>query len=70
MKIAFVHDAIYPYNKGGKEKRLFEIVKRLSKKHDIHIYCMKWWKGPKIIKRGNVHLHALSKYVPLQLCGI
>ena len=25
MRIAYISDAIYPYNKGGKEKRLFEI---------------------------------------------
>ena len=24
MKIAIISDAIYPYNKGGKEKRIFD----------------------------------------------
>jgi len=65
MKIAFVHDSIYPYHKGGKEKRLFEIITRLAKKHEVHVYCMKWWNGPKTINRNGIYYHAISKYFPL-----
>ena len=66
MKIAFVSDAIFPYNKGGKEKRLFDITTRLAKKgHDVRIYCMKWWEGPEIIKENGVYLQTISKYLPL-----
>jgi glycosyltransferase involved in cell wall biosynthesis len=40
-KIVFVSDAIYPYMKGGKEKRLHEITTRLARMgHDVHIYTM------------------------------
>jgi hypothetical protein len=28
MKIAYVYDAVYPYIKGGAEKRIYEIGKR------------------------------------------
>jgi len=67
MKIAYVSDAIYPYNKGGKEKRLYDISTRLAKMgHDVHIYCMKWWKGKELHRFENgVHLHAISPYYPL-----
>jgi len=64
MKIVFVSDAIYPYNKGGKEKRLFELSTRLcALGHDVHIYTMHWWKTPekKRVENG-VMLHAISKY--------
>lgn len=63
MKIVFVSDAIYPYNKGGKEKRLFEMSKRLaSLGHDVHIYTMHWWEGPdKFHIEHGVRLHAISK---------
>ena len=63
LTIAFVSDAIYPYNIGGKEKRLFELSTRLAKKgHKVHIYCMKWWKENKKLKLENgVILHAISK---------
>ncbi len=67
MRIAFVSDAIYPYNKGGKEKRLYDISTRLAKLgHDVHIYCMKWWdtKENDRVEHG-VHLHAISPLLDL-----
>jgi glycosyltransferase involved in cell wall biosynthesis len=67
MKIAYVSDAIYPYNKGGKEKRLYELSMGLVRLgHEVHIYCMKWWDGPEKHRIENgVHLHAISKYHPM-----
>ena len=67
MKIVFVSDAIYPYNKGGKEKRLYEISTRLAGRgHNVHIYCMKWWKEKETHRIENgVHLHAISRYYPM-----
>src|SRR5680860_553087 len=66
MKIAFVSDAIYPYNEGGKEKRLFEVTTRLAKRgYDINLYCMKWWKGSRDKIENGVHLHAICKYYSL-----
>lgn len=66
MKIAFVSDAIYPYNEGGKEKRLFEVTTRLARKgYEIDLYCMNWWHGSRDKVENGVHLHAISKYYPL-----
>ena len=66
MRIAYVSDAIYPYNKGGKEKRLYEMSTRLAAMgNDVHIYCMKWWKGPKDRVEHGVHLHGIGKLRPL-----
>lgn len=63
-KIVFVSDAIYPYMKGGKEKRLYEIATRLAAVgHDVHIYTMHWWNDPaKDRTEDGVHLHALCRY--------
>jgi glycosyltransferase involved in cell wall biosynthesis len=62
QRIAFVSDGVYPFNFGGKEKRLHEISKRLVKDgRDVHIYTMKWWDGPKKIKQNGVTLHAISR---------
>lgn len=63
MKIVLVSDAIYPYNKGGKEKRVFELSTRLAKLgHDVHIYTMRWWSTPETTRTENgVQLHAISK---------
>ena len=66
MRIAFVSDAILPYNKGGKEKRLFDLSTRLAEKgFDVHLYTMKWWKGPNVKKENGVTLHALCRLYPL-----
>jgi glycosyltransferase involved in cell wall biosynthesis len=64
VTIAFVSDAIYPYNKGGKEKRLYELSKRLSLMgHDVHIYTMHWWQTPDKTRQENgVTLHAICKW--------
>jgi len=32
MKIAYVYDAVYPWIKGGAEKRIYEISTRLAER--------------------------------------
>lgn len=65
-RIAFVSDAIYPFNKGGKERRLWEITRRLARDgYDVHVYAMKWWTGPDTIALDGVSLHALCRHHPL-----
>ncbi len=63
MKIAIITDVYYPFVKGGVEKRISEIAKRLADRgHDIHIYSMKWWDGEKdFIVRDNLTLHGVCK---------
>lgn len=65
MKIAIVYDAIYPYVKGGGEKRIYELSKILSKKHEIHLFGMKYWNGNNVIKRDNVYLHGVFNSISL-----
>lgn len=56
-------DAIYPYNVGGADKRLWELARKLAEngEHEVHIYGMKWWQGPDTIVTDNVHLHGVCK---------
>lgn len=62
MKIAFLSDSIYPYNKGGKETRSYEIATQLAKRgHDVHFYTMKFWKGKNVIKKDGFYLHGICK---------
>lgn len=66
IRLAFVSDAIYPYNKGGKEKRIFEITTRLAARGmHVTIYTMKWWVGKNTICENGVFLHAISPLIPL-----
>ena len=42
VKLAFVYDAIYPYVKGGAEKRNYELCRRLAKQgYEVHIVAEK-----------------------------
>jgi L-malate glycosyltransferase len=60
MKIAFVYDVIYPYVKGGVEKRVWELASRLSHRgHDVHLFGMNFWDDEEILLREGVFLHGV-----------
>ncbi|MCU4139665.1 MAG: Glycosyltransferase involved in cell wall bisynthesis [Methanophagales archaeon] len=69
MKIAFVYDAVYPWIKGGAEKRIYEIGKRLADKgHEVHWYGIGWWfdgNNGRTIDHDGIILHGVCE--PMQL---
>jgi glycosyltransferase involved in cell wall biosynthesis len=66
LKIALVYDAIYPYTKGGGERRFYELGTRLVKDgHEVHWYGMKFWDGPDVVEHDGIVLHGLCKARPL-----
>jgi len=70
MKIAYVYDAVYPWVKGGVEKRIHELSRRLANRgHEVHCYGMKWWTGEDEILQGRVHLHGICPPMPLYRGG-
>jgi glycosyltransferase involved in cell wall biosynthesis len=70
MKIAYVYDAVYPWVKGGAEKRIYELSRRLAKRgHEVHCYGMKWWTGEDEILKDNVHLHGICQTMPFYSNG-
>jgi glycosyltransferase involved in cell wall biosynthesis len=70
MKIAFVYDVIYPYVKGGVEKRIRELAVRLAARgHDVHIIGMKYWEGPDSLRVDGVTLHGICPAQPLYADG-
>lgn len=70
MKIAYVHDAVYPFTKGGAEKRIYELSRRLAKRgHDVHVFGMRWWGEKHEIELEGVNLHGVCKAVPLYSGG-
>lgn len=70
MKIAYIHDVIYPHVKGGAEKRVWEISRRLADRgHEVHIFGMKLWDGEDIVEREGVHLHGVCDPVDLYVDG-
>ena len=70
MKIAYVYDVMYPYVKGGAEKRVWEISRRLAKKgHEVHIYGMKYWDGADVFIKEEVYLHGICAPIELYVDG-
>jgi glycosyltransferase involved in cell wall biosynthesis len=70
MKIAFVYDVIYPYVKGGVEKRVWELSVRLAGRgHEVHVFGMKYWDGFDILVRDGVILHGVCPAKPLYFQG-
>ena len=67
MKIAFVYDAAYPWVKGGVERRIFELGRRLSSKHEVHLFSLKWWENDD--KIDGIFLHGVGEKVPLYSGG-
>jgi glycosyltransferase involved in cell wall biosynthesis len=64
-KLALVYDAVYPFIKGGGEKRFYDIGLRLSKDYDVHFYGMKLWKGKKVKEIDGMTYHGISKAISL-----
>jgi glycosyltransferase involved in cell wall biosynthesis len=57
MKIAYVYDVVYPYVKGGAQKRIWEISIRLAQRgHQVTIFGMKYWEGDDVIYKERVRL--------------
>ena len=63
--VAIVTDAVAPYHRGGKEQWYQELAPRLNRYVDVHVYSMKWWKGPSTVHHEGVPYHAISRYMPL-----
>jgi len=70
LKIAFVYDAIYPWVKGGAEKRIYEVGKRLAERGDeVHLFGVKWWEGENIIEYEGMTLHGVCAARELYVNG-
>jgi glycosyltransferase involved in cell wall biosynthesis len=66
MKIAYVYDAVYPWVKGGAEKRVHELSRTLAERgHEVHCYGMKWWPGEADLLKDGVYLHGVCRPMPL-----
>ena len=70
MRIAMVYDAIHPWVRGGGEKRIYEIGKRLVLRgHEVHLFGVKWWNGSDIIEKDGMVLHGVCKKTELYING-
>jgi len=64
--VAVVTDAIYPYHRGGKEMRYYQVLPRLEKTLDVRVYTMHWWPERARWRLDNgVEYRAICPMVPL-----
>ncbi len=68
MRIAFVYDAVYPWVKGGVERRIYELGRRLSRRHEVHWFSLEWWGGGERSLDG-ILLHGVGGGRPLYVNG-
>ena len=62
MKIAFVYDTVYPETKGGVEKRVWELARRLvTRGHEVHLLVPHAWDGPARVEREGVILRGVCQ---------
>jgi glycosyltransferase involved in cell wall biosynthesis len=70
MKITIVYDVIYPFIKGGIEKRVWDLATRLVHRgHEVHLYGMKFWEGEDTLIREGVFLHGVCRAQKLYTGG-
>ncbi|MCX9011240.1 MAG: glycosyltransferase family 4 protein [Candidatus Methanoperedens sp.] len=70
MKIAFVYDAVYPWIKGGAEKRIYELGRRLAERgNEVHVFGVRWWDGAGIIEKDGMVLHGVCAPMELYVNG-
>lgn len=69
MKIAYVYDAVYPWEKGGAQKRVWELARRLADRHEVHLYGMHYWDGPRVVEREGVVMHGVCQPRELYVGG-
>jgi len=61
MNIAFVSNVVYPFVKGGAEKRIYEIGRRLAADgHKVTVYGRHFWDGPETISKGGMTYDAVA----------
>jgi glycosyltransferase involved in cell wall biosynthesis len=61
-RIAVVSDAVMPFNKGGKERRIQYLTEELVRQgFQVDIYTMKWWHDGKTFTQNGVTFHALCR---------
>lgn len=66
MRIGLVTDVVYPYVKGGVERRVYEVSRRLAARgHDVHVFCMQYWDGGALLDLEGVKLHGVCPAIPI-----
>jgi glycosyltransferase involved in cell wall biosynthesis len=62
VKIGFVYDLVYPFSKGGVEKRISDLARLMaSRGHEVHVFGTKHWDGPAARVVDGVNWHGVCE---------
>ena len=61
LRIAFVHDGLYPYFKGGAERRFSQVAQRLSAHHEVTYFTWQYWDGPACMEQSGIRFIGVGK---------
>lgn len=65
MQISILSELFYPYLSGGAEKCMYEIAKRLAKRHDVDVYSMNLIGQPSKQVHENMRIFRIGARHPL-----
>jgi glycosyltransferase involved in cell wall biosynthesis len=61
MRIGLLSEFVYPFHKGGAEKRFYELAIRLvDRGHEVHWFGSQHWEGPPRMEHEGISLHAAA----------
>jgi L-malate glycosyltransferase len=61
LNIAFVSDAVYPWNIGGLETLEYAEAKELAKTNNVHFFSLQWEGMGKDFAKDNIVYHTMHK---------
>lgn len=60
MRIAFAYDLVYPFSKGGVEKRIWDLSRLLAARgHEVVVVGMRYWDGDDDLVCDGVRFHGI-----------
>lgn len=70
MNIGYIAPVVYPFVKGGAEKRIHEVGRRLADRgHEVTIYSRHWWDGPRMTDHAGMTLQSIGPPTELYANG-
>lgn len=57
MRLLMVSDYFHPFLLGGGERRMYELAKRLARRHEVHVVTRRLGSTPAYERHEGIHIH-------------
>lgn len=57
MRLLMVSDYFHPFLLGGGERRMYELAKRLARRHEVHVVTRRLGSTPAYERHEDIHIH-------------